>query len=482
MKIRYPKRLFLRALILQIVIFTLGYLVYEFFIPTSKIAPNNKISAFLFFALLSVVNLSIILAYILSPLMQIIYYLKKMVEDQVFNEIYWAQLSAYDNTPGEWQDLENVIKRLVRIIRKNFKALSREKIEVQALMNAVEDPIFAIDQNERVVFYNPAFGMVFGLEKGVVAEEIMAHQVVADANLLQLLRSSLKKGVADEQSISIHIRGQVYVFNVSVAPLKRETDDSIYGVVAVFRDRTQQIEINKKRLDFVANASHELRTPITMISSSVSVLKRSINNTANTKVTEEVLNTLEENSKRLVDLTESMLDLSSLESGEILDMEIVNCKEFTEEAIRINLFEKKTIEIDCPSDLYVLVDKKRLLQVITNLVTNAVRYSPKDKTILLQWSKGKTDKEIVLKIRDNGPGIPLDLQKRIFERFYRIDQSRSRKLGGIGIGLSIVNHIMKLHRGEVYVNSDYKSGAEFVCVFPNIDVNKDIKTDSFKEI
>lgn len=459
MKFKFPHRLFLRALILQIIIFTVGYLSYKYFVPAQALSSNSKAFGFVFFAFISVFNLILILSYVLRPLMQIIEYLKKMVDDQVFNEMYLSQLSAYDNTPGEWQDLEKGIKRLVRIIRKNFKALSREKIEIQAVMNSVEEPIFAIDQNERVVFYNPAFGMVFGLEQKAHSE-LLAHQVVADANLLQILRNGLKRGSADEQFVNIHIGGQVYVYIVSVAPLKRETDSSTYGVVAVLRDRTQQMEINKKRLDFVANASHELRTPISMISSSVSLLERSV---SQPEVFNEVLSTLKENTKRLVDLTESMLDLSTLEGGEVLDLEVLNCKEFTENAFKLNQFDQRNIDIICPEDMVIYADKKRLLQVITNLISNALRYSPEGTKVELVWEDQGSKK--LLRVRDRGPGIPSELQRRVFERFYRVDQSRSRKLGGIGIGLSIVNHIMKLHKGEIYVNPEYGQGAEFICLF-----------------
>lgn len=460
MKFRFPKRLFLRALILQIIVFTVGFAAFKLFLPEGAFAQNSKIFSFVFFAVVSVINLIIILAYILRPLTQIVDHLTTMVEDQVFNELYLSQLSAYDNTPGEWQDLEKVIKRLVKIIRKNFKALSREKIELQAVMNSVEEPIFAIDQNERVVFYNPAFGMVFGLESGS-SDELYAHQVIADANLLQVLRNGLKKGIVEEQFVNILVGGQVHVYIVSVAPLKRETDMSTYGVVAVLRDRTHQMEINKKRLDFVANASHELRTPIAMISSSVSLLGRSV---SDPKLFEEVLSTLKENTSRLVGLTDSLLDLSNLENSEQIDVEHIHCQEFSDTAFRLNQFENKNIEIVCPEDAYVYADRRRLLQVVTNLVTNAMRYSPKDSQISVIWEENS--KGTLLRVRDRGPGIPQELRHRIFERFYRVDQSRSRKLGGFGIGLSIVNHIMKLHKGEIFVNPEYRNGAEFVCVFP----------------
>ncbi len=454
-----PFRLYFKALIIHLLLFISGFLILKLAVP--NFFPDiSSIQLYFFFLGFSLLSLTLIFWYTLKPLTRMINSINGLVETQNFSEDQITRAMAYENIPGEWNDLEVVFKQLVKILRKNFKALSREKIEIQAVMNSVEEPIFAIDQSERVIFYNPAFGMVFGLETGANSL-LQAHQVLPDATLLKSMREVLKFGEPIESQLDLVIGNQSFSFTLSLSPLKRETDESTYGVVAVFHDRSLQIETNKKRLDFVANASHELRTPVTMISSAVALLQRNLDNP---EIRDELIENLKENTIRLVSLTEGLLDLSTIESGEKLDLQSINARNYTLKFLSTNKFAESQLITECSEDIFVTADPRRLDQVITNLVTNAFRYSPKGKKIFIIWDI--KDNNIILKVRDQGSGIAAEHAKRVFERFYRIDAARTRKHGGTGIGLAIVKHIMKLHRGEVFVNLDYTDGAEFVCLFP----------------
>ena len=459
MNSRIPYRLFSYALGIHFLLFFIGFILYRFVLL--KLIPElTFIHSYFFFLFFSIFSLIVIFGYTLKPLTKMITSLSQLVETQSFSEDEIAKAMAYENTPGEWNDLENVLKILVKILRKNFKALSREKIEIQAVMNSVEEPIFAIDQSERVIFYNPAFGMVFGLEARSQAE-ILAHSILPDATILSAVRDVFKSGEPQEIQADLFIANQSFSFIVSLSPLKRETDNSTYGVVAVFHDRSLQIETNKKRLDFVANASHELRTPVTMISSAVALLERNLDNL---EIRKELIANLQENTTRLVSLTEGLLDLSTIESGEKLDLQLLKPLELTRKFLISNGYDASRINIECDEQLFLHADPRRLDQVLTNLITNALRYSPKTKKILIIWENSSSS--VLLKVRDQGSGIAPEHAKRVFERFYRVDAARTRKHGGTGIGLAIVKHIMKLHKGEVSVNLDYKDGAEFVCSFP----------------
>ncbi len=464
MNSRLPYRLFFNALGIHFLLFFIGFILYRFVLL--KFIPElTFIHSYFFFLLFSIFSLIIIFGYSLKPLTKMITSLTQLVETQSFSEDEIAKAMAYHNTPGEWNDLENVLKKLVKILRKNFKALSREKIEIQAVMNSVEEPIFAIDQSERVIFYNPAFGMVFGLEARSQAQ-ILAHSILPDATLLNAVREVFKSGEPQEIQADLFIANQAFSFTISLSPLKRETDYSTYGVVAVFHDRSLQIETNKKRLDFVANASHELRTPVTMISSAVSLLER---NLENIEIRNELIINLQENTSRLVSLTEGLLDLSTIESGEKLDLQLIKPLEFTRRFLTSNGYDVSRISIESHEDIFLHADPRRLEQVLTNLITNALRYSPKEKKIFVIWQS--LESTTALKVKDQGSGIAPEHAKRVFERFYRIDAARTRRLGGTGIGLAIVKHIMKLHKGEVSVNLEYTEGAEFVCLFPkNMDL------------
>ncbi len=461
MNSRLPYRLFFKALAIHLALFILGLAIYRFVLL--RIIPEPTFNhSYFFFLFFSVFSLVIIFNFTLKPLTRMIKSLTALVENQSFSEDEITKAMAYDTTPGEWHDLELILKKLVKILRKNFKALSREKIEIQAVMNSVEEPIFAIDQSERIIFYNPAFGMVFGMESGSKGQ-VLAHSALPDATILDAIRKVFLDGEPQEIQADLFIANQSFSFTVSLSPLKRETDNSTYGVVAVFHDRSLQIETNKKKLDFVANASHELRTPVTMVSSAVSLLER---NLENKELRQELILNLKENTSRLINLTEGLLDLSTIESGERLDLKLIKPEEFTLKFLTSNNYDLEKILLQCEQGIQLHADPRRLDQILTNLITNAVRYSSKEKKISIFW-EAKAD-HIILKVRDEGTGIATEHAKRIFERFYRVDAARTRKHGGTGIGLAIVKHIMKLHKGDVFVNTDYKLGAEFVCEFPTI--------------
>lgn len=454
-----PIRLYLRVLVIYLILFVGGGLLIRGLFPQDIKFISSEF--YLVGGSFLILSLSLTFWYALSPLSRITKTLSNLIDNQNFSEEVVSKALAFQSSPGEWRDFENEIKKIIKILRKNFKALSREKIEIQAVMNSVEEPIFAVDQSERVVFYNPAFGMVFSLEAGTQGF-VSAHQILPDANVLAAIREVLKTGDPYESEVDFFIASQPYSFTLVISPLKRETDESTYGAVCVFHDRSLQIETNKKRLDFVANASHELRTPVTMIASAVSLLQKNIED-KNLKA--ELLESLKENSKRLVNLTEGLLDLSTMESGDRMDLVTVGAQEFTHKFLSLNNFTNSNISIECyPRDVPVYADMRRLDQVLTNLITNAVRYSDRESHIKIIWEE--VEGGCVLRVQDRGPGVSEKHVQRIFERFYRVDVARTRKMGGTGIGLAIVKHIMKMHKGDVSVNLEYKDGAEFICFFP----------------
>jgi two-component system phosphate regulon sensor histidine kinase PhoR len=224
----------------------------------------------------------------------------------------------------------------------------------------------------------------------------------------------------------------------------------------------------KMRIDFVANVSHELRTPLTSIKGYTETLIQDLEE--GRKADPEFLRIILKNSNRLLALINDLLDLSAIESGaDELHPARLDLDEITHHALQglqLGAENKKSVlrtEILTP---HVQADPKRVEQVITNLVDNAIKYCPPGSTITIQWSKDPVDKATVLRVLDNGPGIPEKYLERLFERFYRVDKGRSRDSGGTGLGLSIVKHIMQRHDGTVTVESTPGSGTTFICRFP----------------
>ncbi len=222
----------------------------------------------------------------------------------------------------------------------------------------------------------------------------------------------------------------------------------------------------KMRIEFVANVSHELRTPMTSIKGYAETLLQDFED--GREINPDFLKIILKNSNRLISLINDLLDLSAIESGadqiNLCDLDTNEISKHVVSNLHHHAKSKEIeISIDCKTP-QVNADPKRLEQVMTNLVDNAIKYCPPNSEIKIEWSQ--VGEEVILKVIDNGPGIPEKYLDRLFERFYRVDKGRSRETGGTGLGLAIVKHIMQRHGGTAFVESEIGSGTTFVCKFP----------------
>jgi two-component system phosphate regulon sensor histidine kinase PhoR len=227
----------------------------------------------------------------------------------------------------------------------------------------------------------------------------------------------------------------------------------------------------KMRIEFVANVSHELRTPLTSIKGYAETLLQDMEE--GRAADPEFLKIILKNSNRLLALINDLLDLSAIESGaDELHPATLDLHEITQHALhalQLNAENKHSTiltEILTPN---VYADPKRVEQVITNLVDNAIKYCPTGSTVTVRWAleHDELGEAVFLRVIDNGPGIAEKYLDRLFERFYRLDKGRSRESGGTGLGLSIVKHVMQRHDGSVTVESTLGTGTTFICRFPH---------------
>ena len=231
-----------------------------------------------------------------------------------------------------------------------------------------------------------------------------------------------------------------------------------HGRLAILEDVSTQHKAEEHRREFVANVSHELRTPITTILMNVEVL-------LDLNIEEKkFVKAIHRNSKRLSLLVNGLLDLSRIESGEMeLSIQKYKLEPIVQQvvaALETNISNKnQTVRVNMDPDVRAIVDAQALEQVLTNLVSNAIKYTPDGTTI--QIHSRMHDQEVVLEVEDDGVGIPLKHQERLFERFYRVDKGRSRDEGGTGLGLAIVRHLIEAMGGEVAVSSAEPNGTVF---------------------
>ena len=444
------------------------YFFFDFFLKGSGVEPTEA-QHLMLFGVISTISFCICALFALAPLKGSIFYLNKLLnqpktENIRVDEVFLSQ----DHLRGEWIELSNLVTKVEQKLRRRTKALLRETTELNAVMNSLSSPTVAITSAREVSFLNSAFAVLFEVpsEKiGKGKEDQKMAELIKEPNVVALLDKVLKEENFEKRMLALHVGDRKRIFSISMSPLRRGLDGSLYGVVATFNDETKKVELDQNRMDFVANASHELRTPITAVSTSISLLKK----LDDEELKKEVMESLELNSKRLVDLANDLLDLSKFEDEEIEDIERheVSLKEITDQALMGLIHPNKHAVVVNYETEKGYFDISKVKQVLTNLIRNALIYTAEGTKVEVTWALDKEGESLLLQVKDWGEGVPEVEHARIFERFYRVDKSRSRKSGGAGIGLSIVKHIMSLHGGEVKLKPFKEGeGAVFICSFP----------------
>lgn len=389
-----------------------------------------------------------------------------LAQDHKAIEEFEAEAEPIED-PGEWSDLERVLNRFHRDLRTRTIDLAREREELKTLIGAVSDAIFAVDRAEEPLFYNAQFATLFRIS-GQGSKALSLGEIFRVPEVLAGYREVLKTG--DRRLVAVNLHTNLHAlprhFSISIAPLKAHDEAVILGAIGVFHDITELKQSEQIRIEFVANASHELRTPLTNVKGYVDTLREDLKSKRYDGA-EQFMDIISRNVDRLTLLVSDLLDLSTLESGAELVKSPLSTLEVTDGALRQldakRSAKKQVIEthIQCES---VRADPRRLEQVIVNLVHNAIKYTPEGSRIDIYWEK--TAEGVIFRVHDNGPGIALEHQPRLFERFYRVDAGRSREQGGTGLGLAIVKHIMIKHGGTARVQSRSGEGSEFICLFP----------------
>lgn len=339
-------------------------------------------------------------------------------------------------------------------------------VELTTVMGAISDAVLCVDPEGMALFFNTRLGLLCGSEK-LKSTPVSLTELFDEPEIHTAYFTALREGKPSSTKVIpfLHVDGSKNFFSLAISPL-RKSNGNIYGAVGIFHDITELKGAEQMRIDFVANVSHELRTPLTAIKGFADTLVRQMER--GKSVAREHVETIRRNADRLMNLMEDLLDLSSIESVDRLQKEQISAEELTGRIIKQlqSSFESKQQNVSYKtSHLNVLADPHRIEQVLVNLLSNANKYSPEGGEILVTWER--EDDGALLKVKDNGPGIPFEHQARVFERFYRVDKARSRAEGGTGLGLAIVKHIMQRHQGTVWVESRPAQGATFICKFPD---------------
>jgi len=387
-----------------------------------------------------------------------------------------------EDTEDELTDLALALNETAARLAGTIRTLTDERNRSSAILRSMVEGVAVIDAKERVVFCNQAFAEILSVD-AAASEGRPLLEVVRQADLVALARRALQSGE--------HVQGDLVIgtvsprnFGVTAAPVPAldahgaeaggapggtESAGSAtrpevhHGAVIVLHDITELRRLERVRQDFVANVSHEFKTPLTAIQGfAETLLSGALEDEINNR---RFLEIIRDHAVRLGRLTDDLLKLARIEAGKLeLEFQPVALADIMESCATTTLLKASqrnlSLDVSFPPELPpVRGDASLLREVLQNLLDNAVQYTQPGGKISI--SAATHNSEAVVTVADTGIGIPLADKERIFERFYRVDAARSREVGGTGLGLSIAKHIVEAHGGRIWVDSSVGQGSQF---------------------
>ena len=360
-------------------------------------------------------------------------------------------------------ELAATLNNMAQALEERIKQIQGQGQQLTAIFNSMVEGVIATDSRGRIISLNPPAEKIFSVKKdGILGKTFL--EAIRNNDISEIINRTLRQRNAVSQELSLNWPLQ-RVFQVSASAIFE--NEKVSGCLLVIHDITEIRKLETVRRDFVANVSHELKTPLTSIKGFVeTLLEGGLEDKGNSR---QFLKIIQEHTERLNSLINDLLDLSCIESKElVLHKQSINLRVLAQRVLSgfDSGAKKKSILLvnELDEKLNLTVDEDRIEQVFTNLIDNAVKFN-RDKGLVKIYSRDEGDK-VKIVVEDTGAGIPAKDLPRIFERFYRVDKARSRELGGTGLGLSIVKHIIELHSGSVGVESLEGAGSKFWFVLP----------------
>lgn len=356
------------------------------------------------------------------------------------------------------------LRKKLEELEKRITETERERRNIFTILNNITDPIIIVRGDGVVTFANIAARDI--TRPGIEGRRV--YDIIENYHLLELFERTLETGEIQSADVSLVVDAETRYYDARVVPIKFDEESERY--IIVLHDTTKEKQLDKLRREFISNVSHELRTPLTSIHGYAEALLE--DDLSNKELVRKFLNVIESESARMTRLINDLLDLEKLESGDTkFNFAPVEMCQVMDRVYSIvePLAQDYGVELDmeCDEPKVVWGDFDRLVQMVLNLVDNAVKYtstkeSGEKRVIARSYEK---EGKIVFEVKDTGPGIPEDAQKRLFERFYRVDKARSRKVGGTGLGLSIVKTIAERHNAIITFESKVGEGTTFRVFF-----------------
>jgi two-component system, NtrC family, sensor histidine kinase KinB len=418
--------------------------------------------------LIAVLLLSFVLSErVIRPLKEFIAASRKISEGD-----YSVQVSedSKDELGGLAREFNQMAQQLRRFREMDIEKVLVEKNRNEGIISNIDDGLIVFDTDMKVTGINPSARKILDLEYDDY-DALKCPDIIPAQNLCELIEKTIETGVRpkdipDENRIVMLQREGKSFHYMSSINVTKGRDGNVSGVVLLLRDITRQKEVEDLKNDFVMAASHELRTPLTSMGMSVDLLLEHVAPKLNPR-DKDLIRTAHEEIQRMKALVNDLLDLSKMEAGRItLDLDTMNIPAIFDQIKDVfkNQIETKHVNLtsNLPENLpAVKADENKIMWVLTNLVSNALRYVRTEGNIKL--SADKISSYVHISVTDDGPGIPLEYQSKIFQKFVQVN---GQEPGGTGLGLAICKEIVRAHRGTIWVESAPGHGSVFTFTLP----------------
>ncbi|PPA69463.1 cell wall metabolism sensor histidine kinase WalK [Jeotgalibacillus proteolyticus] len=377
------------------------------------------------------------------------------------------KVKVYGN--DEIGQLATTFNNLTKRLQEAQATTEGERRKLSSVLSYMTDGVIATDRRGRVILINdPAAGMLNVSRETVLSQSITeVLGIEGEYTLEDLLNQQ------DSLILNFGTPARPYILRANFSIIQKETG-FVNGLITVLHDITEQEKIDAERREFVANVSHELRTPLTTMRSYLEALAEGA--WEDKDIAPQFLNVTQTETERMIRLVNDLLQLSKMDSKDYrLNKDWVNFIDFYQRIIdrfEMSRSQNVTFKTKLPKELlYVEIDTDKMTQVLDNIISNALKYSPEGG--LVRFKVEKKEKEIVVSVADQGMGIPRENVKNIFERFYRVDKARTRQLGGTGLGLAIAKEMITAHGGRIWASSVEGRGTTIYFTLPYDPTNED---------
>ncbi len=407
------------------------------------------------FAIVGILTALFLSRYIIYPISKLIKSAEEITEEDKKGR------KVLKNRKGnESQDLENVLGIMTTELKDKLSEVSTQKNQIETILLHMTDGIIAFNMKGEIILINPAAKKFLSIRPEDNTFEDIFKKFKLDINMEKIIY--LENWTSTEQRIQVEDK----YMNVFFAPFKNETDRPD-GVIAVIQDITEHVKLDTMQKEFVADVSHELKTPITSIMGYADTL---LEGEYEKDMQDKFLNVIATEARRMAKLVTDLLTLSRYDNNnKIVQKETFDLGDLVkkcQDKLAIEI-KKKNHKVNCfvTADVPpVYADKYDIERVVLNILTNSIKYTKDGGEIKIYV--GFVYNDAYIKVFDNGIGIPEDDLNRIFERFYRVDKARTREMGGTGLGLSIAKEILDKNGGNIDIKSVVGQGTEVVVRIP----------------